>query len=164
MSLDEPAAMAPVAGDEAIERAAREGVREGKSSSMSAQAKSKIVIDLDGTLTIDDASLSYPDRAPRLDVIAKLREYSEQGFEICIMTARNMRTYEGNVGKIAVHTLPIIHAWLEKHSVPFDEIIIGKPWCGPEGFYVDDRAVRPDEFVRMDLGSIDALIGTDPTN
>lgn len=73
------------------------------------------------------------------------------------MTARNMRTYEGNIGKINIHTLPIIIDWLNKHNVPFDEIIVGKPWCGNEGFYVDDRAVRPDEFSRMSMDELNTL-------
>ena len=32
-------------------------------------------------------------------------------------------------------------------DIPYDEIIYGKPWPGHNGFYVDDRAVRPDEFL-----------------
>ena len=32
--------------------------------------------------------------------------------------------------------------------MPYDEIIYGKPWPGKRGFYVDDRAVRPDEFLK----------------
>lgn len=40
-------------------------------------------------------------------------------------------------------------AWLEKWGIPCDEIIFGKPWPGKRGFYVDDRAVRPDEFLTL---------------
>ena len=45
-----------------------------------------------------------------------------------------MRTYQGNTGKITANTLPIILKWLEKYNVPYDEIYIGKPWCGMDGF------------------------------
>ena len=48
--------------------------------------------------------------------------------------------------------------WLRRHDVPFDEIHVGKPWCGTEGFYVDDRAVRPSEFLSLSRGQIAALI------
>ncbi|BCU49232.1 capsule biosynthesis phosphatase [Citrobacter amalonaticus] len=116
----------------------------------------KIIIDLDGTLTEADTN-DYKNVKPKLKVIKKLQEYKELGFSIVIMTARNMRTYEGNVGKINIHTLPIIIDWLNKHNVPFDEIIVGKPWCGNEGFYVDDRAVRPDEFSRMSMDELNTL-------
>lgn len=120
----------------------------------------RLIIDLDGTLTQSDTS-NYSEVSPRQDVIAKLQEYHQQGFVIVISTARNMRTFEGNVGKINIHTLPIITTWLDKHQVPYDEILVGKPWCGHEGFYVDDRAVRPGEFVRLSQEQIKQLIDED---
>lgn len=116
-----------------------------------------LIVDLDGTLTKGDTN-DYENVNPRLDVIAKLIEYKNLGFTITISTARNMRTYEGNVGKINIHTLPIITAWLEKYNVPYDEILVGKPWCGHEGFYIDDRAVRPSEFSSMSLEQINSLL------
>jgi capsule biosynthesis phosphatase len=69
-----------------------------------------------------------------------------------------MRTYNGNVGLINVNTLPIILEWLEKHDVPYDEIIVGKPWCGHEGFYVDDKAIRPSEFNTLSYDEIQTLL------
>lgn len=119
----------------------------------------KIVVDLDNTITVTDSGKPYSEVSPRKDVIDQLRKYREQGFEIVIHTARNMRTYEGNVGKINVNTLPTILAWLEKHGVPHDEVIVGKPWCGHGGFYVDDRAIRPDEFTGKTYDEIRKLIG-----
>lgn len=90
--------------------------------------------------------------------MARLREYKAQGFEIVINTARNMRTYQGNVGQINVHTLPVITDWLKRHDVPYDEIHVGKPWCGHDGFYVDDKSLRPDEFARLDYVQISQLL------
>ena len=87
----------------------------------------RLIVDLDGTLTLADTS-DYANVSPNLDVIKQLRNYRELGFTITIFTARNMRTYEGNVGKINLYTLPVITDWLEKHQVPFDEVIVGKPW------------------------------------
>lgn len=116
----------------------------------------KLIVDLDGTLTQANTS-DYKNVLPRTDVIEQLKNYKEQGFEIVIATARNMRTYEGNVGKINIHTLPIIIEWLDKHSVPYDEILVGKPWCGHEGFYIDDRAVRPSEFAELSYEQINQL-------
>jgi capsule biosynthesis phosphatase len=118
-----------------------------------------IVIDLDGTLTYDEPHLHYADRRPRTDVIAKLREYKADGFRIAVHTARNMRTHNSNVGAINAHTLPVILDWLQRHEVPYDEVFVGKPWCGTDGFYVDDKAVRPDEFVRMSHSEVLALVG-----
>lgn len=117
----------------------------------------KLIVDLDGTITLANTN-DYENVAPNLDVITQLQHYHCQGFTITISTARNMRTYNGNVGQINIHTLPIITAWLNKHQVPYDEILVGKPWCGHEGFYIDDKAIRPSEFTSLSLDEINALL------
>lgn len=117
----------------------------------------KLIVDLDGTITQANTS-DYKNVLPRHDVIEKLREYKANGFEITIATARNMRTYGGNVGKINIFTLPIITEWLNKHDVPYDEILVGKPWCGHDGFYIDDRSVRPSEFAKLSNKEISDLL------
>lgn len=119
--------------------------------------RSVLVVDLDGTLTHDDGA-AYEDKRPNLSMIARLREYRSAGFAIAIQTARNMRTFDGQIGKINAVTLPVIVRWLDKHDVPYDEIYVGKPWCGPNGFYIDDRAVRPSEFLSLDAEQIACLL------
>jgi capsule biosynthesis phosphatase len=57
---------------------------------------------------------------------------------------------------------PVILAWLARHDVPFDELYVGKPWCGTEGFYVDDKAVRPSEFLALSPDEIAALLAREP--
>lgn len=121
----------------------------------------RLIIDLDGTLALPapaSAPAGYAHAVPDLALVARLRQCHADGYQIVIHTSRNMRTFAGNVGKINVHTLPLILAWLTQHDVPFDEVHVGKPWCGYEGFYVDDRAVRPSEFARCTLAEIDALL------
>jgi capsule biosynthesis phosphatase len=118
-----------------------------------------IVIDLDDTITDHQADLPYEDQIPNASVVKRLAEYRDQGFKIAIHTARNMRTYQGNVGLINANTLPIILSWLDRHKVPYDEVFVGKPWCGDGGFYVDDKAIRPDEFVNLNHEEIQNLIG-----
>jgi capsule biosynthesis phosphatase len=118
----------------------------------------RLVFDLDGTLTHDDGSVGYAQRRPNAAVVEKLRAYRAQGFEIVICSARNMRTYEGQIGKINANTLPVILDWLARHDIPYDELHIGKPWCGTEGFYIDDKAVRPSEFLALSHDEIQALL------
>lgn len=120
----------------------------------------RLIVDLDGTITLADTN-DYVNVSPNMPVIEKLREYHQQGFAIVIATARNMRTYEGNIGKINIHTLPVITEWLDRYQVPYDEILVGKAWCGFEGFYIDDRAIRPREFTELSRDEIDALIERD---
>jgi capsule biosynthesis phosphatase len=119
----------------------------------------RIVFDIDGTLCgPKPEGGSYLDCPPRLDVIAKLKEYRAKGFAIILSTARGMRTYSNDVDLINANVLPMLLQWLEKHEVPFDEIQVGKPWCGFEGLYVDDRTVRPDEFCAMEYDDLKTLI------
>ena len=119
----------------------------------------RIVIDLDDTLTIDASAADYPSKRPAPGIVEKLREYRAAGFEIVIYSARNMKTYNASVGHITAHTVPVIVEWLRRHDIPYDELHIGKPWCGDGGFYVDDKSVRPSEFAALSYDEILALIG-----
>ena len=118
----------------------------------------RIVMDLDDTICSTKNS-DYTNSTPNQEIIKKLRDFKGLGFDIIISTSRNMRTYEGNIGKITANTLPVIIEWLNKHNVPYDEIYVGKPWCGHEGFYVDDKAIRPDEFATLSYDQIKVLTG-----
>ena len=121
-----------------------------------------LVVDVDGTLCdIKLAGQSYAEVAPRHGMIAKLREYQARGYRILLYTSRNMRTYNNNLGMINKHTAPILLEWLAKWDVPYDEILFGKPWPRDKGFYVDDRTVRPDEFLSMSEEDIQKLLGRD---
>ena len=117
----------------------------------------RLIFDLDNTISFAIDS-NYIDSKPDLAIINRMHTYKDKGFEIIISTSRNMRTYKGSIGKINILTLPIIIEWLDKHNVPYDEIIVGKPWCGTDGFYIDDRAIRPSEFLRYDYNEIINLI------
>ncbi len=117
----------------------------------------RLVFDLDNTLTIEGTG-DYKNVKPRTDIVEKLKEYHAQGFEIIINTARNMRTFNNSVGKITANTLPVILAWLEKHEIPYDEIHVAKPWCGTDGFYIDDKAIRPSELRDLDYEQIQQLL------
>lgn len=117
----------------------------------------RLVFDLDNTLTIEGTG-DYHSVLPRLDMIEKLRMYKQQGFDIIISTSRNMRTYNASVGKITANTLPVIFEWLAKHNIPYDEIHVGKPWCGNDGFYIDDKSIRPSEFRSLNYDEIIQLL------
>ena len=113
------------------------------------------IFDIDGTLCpIKGKDERYEDMVPYKDMVDRIREYKEQGARIVLFTSRNMNTYQGNIGLINANTAKNILEWLEKWEIPYDEIFYGKPWPGHNGFYVDDRTVRPDEFLHK---SIDEL-------
>jgi capsule biosynthesis phosphatase len=117
----------------------------------------KLIVDIDNTIciTIDG---DYANSQVKTEVVNKLLEYKENGFEIILFTSRNMRTHENNIGKINLHTIPVIVNWLEKFNIPCDELHVGKPWCGHDGFYIDDKAIRPDEFTNLTYTEIEKII------
>ena len=116
-----------------------------------------IIIDLDNTLTLSCTN-DYQFKKPNLQVVAMCRKYKQLGFEIVVFTSRNMNKYKGDLNLIQLHTFPLIIEWLEHYKVPYDKLIVGKPWCGFNGFYVDDRAIRPDEFVKLSYNEISKML------
>jgi capsule biosynthesis phosphatase len=119
-------------------------------------------MDVDGTLCrLRQPHQNYSEVEPDLLVLARLREYRAAGWYVILYTSRQMRTHDGNLGRINAETAPILMDWLRHHEVPFDELHLGKPWPGDEGFYVDDRAIRPDEFVKLTKEEVEHLLEQD---
>lgn len=122
-------------------------------------SENRLIVDVDGTLCpVKEPGQDYGDLPVEEAMIEKLRYYRSMGYAIELFTARNMRTYGGDIAKINAHTAPVLLDWLRRHDVPFDGVRFGKPWPGPQGFYIDDRTVRPDEFVNLDQEAIQGLL------
>jgi capsule biosynthesis phosphatase len=121
-----------------------------------------IVIDIDGTICCKkEPGQSYCELRPVAGVLALLKEYRANGFYIILSTSRNMRTFDGNVGLINANTAKELMAWLDRFEIPYDELHVAKPWPGRGGFYVDDKAVRPDEFMKLSYPEILKIVGAD---
>ncbi len=75
-----------------------------------------------------------------------------------LAAARNMRTYVGNLGLINAKTANQTIARLDRFGIHYDEISFGKPWTGLSGFYADDKAIRPDDFLRLSPEEVLRLI------
>jgi capsule biosynthesis phosphatase len=121
-----------------------------------------LVIDIDGTLCpIKGADESYADLPAEPRILQRLAALKQDGWRIILSSARGMRTYDGNQGEILVNVLPTLMDWLKRHEVPFDEVWMAKPWPGHDGFYVDDRTVRPREFVEHSLEELNAICARD---
>lgn len=116
------------------------------------------IFDIDGTLCpIKKKDEKYEDLIPYANMIEKMREYKKSGARIVLFTSRNMNSYQGNIGLINKYTAKVLAEWLDKWEIPYDEIIYGKPWPGHKGFYVDDRSIRPDEFMEMNIHALEEL-------
>lgn len=120
--------------------------------------KYTFICDIDGTLCpIKLKEECYEELIPYSDMVNKLRMYHENGAKIVLFTSRNMNSYNGNIGLINKNTAKILMEWLEKWDIPYDEIIYGKPWPGHNGFYIDDRSIRPDEFLNKSLNELNEI-------
>lgn len=121
-----------------------------------------LVVDVDGTLCpIKQSGESYADMVPEPLMLAKIRALHKDGWRIILHSARGMRSNEGNAGMIGKNVAPVMLRWLADHDIPFDELHLAKPWPGKQGFYIDDRAVRPREFVELDFDALNALLERD---
>lgn len=117
------------------------------------------VFDIDGTLCpIKKKDEKYEDLVPYKEMVDRIKEYKESGARIVLFTSRNMNSYNGNIGLINANTAKVLLKWLEKWEIPYDEIIYGKPWPGHRGYYVDDRTVRPDEFLNKSVDELDEIL------
>lgn len=116
------------------------------------------IFDIDGTLCpVKKQEERYEDVVPYKNMVDRLKYYKENGAKIVLFTSRNMNSYNGNIGIINKNTAKILLEWLDKWDIPYDEIIYGKPWAGHKGFYVDDRTIRPDEFLTCTVEELDTI-------
>ena len=119
-----------------------------------------IVFDIDGTIcNKKKKGERYSDLLPNTDVVARMRYYKEElDAYIVLYTSRQMRTFQNNIGKINAVTAKELYRWLDRYEIPYDEIYFGKPWCGFTGFYVDDKAIRPEEFLNNSYEDIVSML------
>ena len=116
------------------------------------------VFDIDGTICpIKKKEEKYEDLVPYPEIVEKIRYYKDNGAKIILYTSRNMNSYKGNLGLINKYTAAVLNEWLAKWDIPYDEIVYGKGWPGHMGFYVDDRTVRPDEFLKYSPEELDGI-------
>lgn len=110
--------------------------------------KDTFCIDVDGTIcSIKEPEESYSDVTVKQDIVDIINKLYYNDCHIILFTARGMRTYDGDIELINKHVRPVLEAWLEKHGVKYDELIMGKPW-GQNVIYVDDKAMTPNDFAR----------------
>ena len=114
-----------------------------------------ILVDIDNTITIESSN-SYENKEPNLELIKKLWEYKNNGYNIILYTARRMLTHNGDEAKIIKDVGLITLNWLNKHNIPFDGIKFGKPYASE--FMIDDKAIRPNEFIKLNTQEINNLI------
>lgn len=105
-------------------------------------SKKTIVFDVDDTILTTE-NRDYANSKPKEEVVRGLRALKEAGWYIILQTARGMGRSNGNIESVRVQVTGEIEEFCTKYDVPFDELLLGKPWAA---FYIDDKALRPEEF------------------
>lgn len=86
-----------------------------------------LVIDIDGVLAVEQNALPLEQRSVISEAQNALNLLRQKGYTILLFTSRFRSQKKATV------------EWLEKHCIPFDDILFGKP----RGIlYIDDRAYR----------------------
>ncbi len=111
------------------------------------KSEDKIIVDLDNTLTVEDPSKEYSEKELNFLVAKSIKNATKLGYVSKIFSSRNMKTFQEDLGKIDEVTRPIAEEWLKKNQINYDELILGKPWCGSNGWYLDDKNISIEEFI-----------------
>jgi capsule biosynthesis phosphatase len=113
-------------------------------------SQKRFCFDLDGTLvTHPVVPGDYSSVKPINRTIEMLRELHNVGNHIIIYTARGMRTMNGDAERVKTDYLPQIEATLGQFGIPYDEIVVGKPYAD---FYIDDLAVNAFHNLEKETG------------
>jgi len=99
----------------------------------------RIAVDLDGTICESKKpGQDYEDVKPLPNAVDILNRLKDDGYYIVIYTARNMATYNNNLGQITAHQAPVISKWLKDYNIPYDELVLGKPHVD---YFIDDKSI-----------------------
>ena len=114
---------------------------------MAELSKLVLVVDLDKTLcTKKLPDESYADVKPICDMIDAVNTLHKNGSEVIIESARNMLTQSNNEAKVIKNIGLTTLKWLNDNNIEYDGIKFGKPIGS---CYIDDKALRPKEFLSI---------------
>lgn len=100
----------------------------------------RIMVDLDGTICYTKKEGErYEDVLPLPGAVESLKALKARGYYIIIATARNMRTYAGNLGQVNKAQAGLITNWLERYEIPYDELYLGKAHVD---YFIDDKNIK----------------------
>jgi len=103
-----------------------------------------LVFDLDDTISFT-TNRDWENATPNQPLIQKINSLYDKGWTIHIVTARGQLSCDGDVAKADSTYRAIIEAWLTKNQVKYHSLSFQKKLAA---YYVDDKAMRPDEFVK----------------
>lgn len=124
----------------------------------------RILMDIDDTISrVDytlydhDDEIDFTQAIPNMKMINKIKELISKGINVTLYTARGM-PLTNDAEQARATRIDDLQCWLYKIGLGDIEVIFGKQWCWMEGFYVDDRSIRPSEFLENDLDGIKKIL------
>jgi len=110
----------------------------------------RIIVDFDDTIATT-TTRDWEKAAPHWDIINKINNLYDKGWEVWIVTARGQLSCKGDFSKADKKYRKIIEEWLLKHSVKYHELRFEKYLAS---YYIDDKALLPDDFVDLEIREI----------
>lgn len=114
-----------------------------------------IIVDVDDTISTH-INRDYVNATPHIEVITKLNDLYDAGWEIIYFTARGQVSCGGNLALIEERNRAILEAWMDKHGVKRSKLLFGKPYGA---YYIDDKALKPSEFLSMNFNQFNGRSG-----
>lgn len=98
----------------------------------------KFCIDIDDTILYSevDENGEYKLVGTNIKLINKINRLHFEGHTIILWTGRHWNHLETTINH------------LKKSHISYDTLLMGKP---PVDYYVDDKAIRPDEFLKLEI-------------
>lgn len=106
-----------------------------------------IVMDIDDTISFSKSVgtvAGYTGAIPNLPIIQTMQRLAAEGYEFVLHTARGWISCNEDPVAAEAKYREQIEEWLERYEVPYTKLIFGKPYGI---LYVDDKSMRPDEFL-----------------
>lgn len=97
-----------------------------------------LCFDIDGVIASIAPENDYNLSLPRERVIERIRQFHQNGYRIILFTARGTMT--------GIDWRRVTERQMREWQVPYDQLCFGKPAAD---YYIDDRALRPDELDRI---------------
>ena len=116
-----------------------------------------VVFDLDDTISVHK-NRDFANAKPIEETIEKIRKLKNDGCEIIIYSARGQNSCKGDLTLIEERNRAQIEEWLEKHNVPYDKLLFGKPLGD---LYVDDKGVSLSDFLNSEYGKLKGHSGAE---
>lgn len=121
------------------------------------ERKKTLVVDVDDTISRTE-NRDYANSIPYTSMIRKLNNLYDNGWDVIYFTARGQLSANKDLEVINNTRLPVLVKWMEDNGVKYTEVLFGKPFGD---YYIDDKAIRPDEFLGMSFDNFEGRSGAE---